>query len=258
MERIVISRLTKATAAAIALSVCSSVASAATIDVQPTASIGALSSANYVGQTFVALEGVAEDITVHLGWRPVSFRLLVTEVDTLGGIFPTNVLFESETLTAPSSQLPLLVPYTVPLGDLNLNEGEMYAFILDAYVELTANDPIDRASVGLANITGTDAYPEGNYISKDLGPFPSGTREEHFSSGFFTGFPDRDIAFTMNFTATPFCNERDRPPTRGSKPPACRPPGNPDIIVNPLPPSIAMFLGGFGLLGFVARRRLAS
>ncbi|MDD9921668.1 MAG: hypothetical protein OXQ92_05215 [Boseongicola sp.] len=61
---------------------------------------------------------------------------------------------------------------------------------------------------------------------------------------------------SLQFSSEPFCNEREvsRRDVR-SKPPGCKPPGNPDIIVNPLPPSVALFLGGFGLLGLLARRR---
>ena len=53
----------------------------------------------YRGQTFIALPGVANDLTIYVGDSnplpgPVTYHVLITEVDTTSGIHPTNVLFE--------------------------------------------------------------------------------------------------------------------------------------------------------------------
>lgn len=192
--------------------------------------IGSLSGSSYVGQTFTALDGLAQSLTIYLGWRPIDLTVLVTDVTTpgagyvpgSGGVYyPGNVLFESNVLTAPSTQSPPLVPYTMNLGGLQLTQGGAYAIILDAY-SVGTNNPIDPAQVGVATFTGGDAYAGGEYIANNLGPFPSGTRAQHFASGFTAFHPNLDMAFTMSFTNQP--------------------------APVPLPASLPMLLGGVVLL----------
>lgn len=174
-------------------------------------SISGFGPDNYMGQTFIALPGVAKDLTVYVGESnaipgPVTYHVLITEIDTTGGINPTNVLFESSPLVTNIGNGVIPPAITVDLGGLSLTAGEKYAWILDAYVELDANPPVNPggpypgALVGLNDIF-NDNFPGIEQLSLNLGLFPTGTREEHFNSSWATG--PYDHAFTMNFVPVP-------------------------------------------------------
>ena len=160
----------------------------------------------YRGQTFIALPGVANDLTIYVGDSnplpgPVTYHVLITEVDTTSGIHPTNVLFESGPLVTNIGydDPPEISIY---LGGLSLTVGEKYAWILDAYVELDANPPVKPGGPHPSALVGTnyyfgDDFPEIEQLSLHLGLYPTGTREEHFNKPWSTN--TRDLAFTMNF-----------------------------------------------------------
>ena len=163
----------------------------------------------YRGQTFIAPQGIAEELTVYVGESnayegPVTYHVLITEInETAEGIQPTYVLFESDPLVTNIGYSTIPPAVTVDLGMLTLSAGEKYAWILDAYVELDNNPPVNpggpypSALVGLNDIY-SDNFPEIERISLNLGPFPSGTRQDHFS-GYWPKEP-LDHAFTMKFT----------------------------------------------------------
>ena len=184
-------------------------ARAGVIDVPIGGSISGFGPNNYRGQTFIALPGVAENLTVYVGDSnaipgPVTYHVLITEIDTTGGIHPTNVLFESGPLVTNVGSAVIPPAVTVDLGGLSLTAGEKYAWILDAYVEIDANPPVNlggpypSALVGVNDIF-ADNFPEIEQLSLNLGLFPTGTREEHFNSVWETD--TRDLAFTMTFSA---------------------------------------------------------
>ena len=161
--------------------------------------------ATYRGQTFVALPGLAEELTFYLSRSVdaggVNFRVLLTEVDTSGGgIILTTVLFESATLNTGTGSSSPLNPFTVELGGIPMVAGQTYAWILDAFVELESNPGFRGADNGLHSIFPPDFYPDGIFIEKNLGPFPVGTRDEHFASGFGGLFPFTDMAFKLTFS----------------------------------------------------------
>ena len=175
------------------------------IDVPLGGSFSGFSASTYRGQTFVALPGKAEELTFYVGPSPdaggVNFHVLLTEIDTSGGFvfFPTTVLFESATLnTGVGAPTPSPTPFTVELGGIPLVAGQTYAWILDAYVELASNGN-NSADTGLASIF-DDIYPDGVMISRSLGPFPTGTRDDHFASGLGASHPRFDLAFTLTFS----------------------------------------------------------
>ena len=182
------------------------------IDIPIGGEISGFGPTYYRGQTFIALPGVAEDLTVYVGDSnsipgPVTYRILITEIDATSGIHPTNVLFESAPLVTNIGYAGPPPAVTVDLGGLTLTAGEKYAWILDAYVEI-ANNPLGgpgsgiypSALVGLNDIY-TDNFPLIESISHHLGPFPSGTREDHFNSLWYP--VTHDHAFTMNFIPVP-------------------------------------------------------
>lgn len=179
-----------------ALGIASAAASSITVPPSGTLTGFGDSGTQYRGQTFTALSALAEELTVYVG--PTSdgldFRLLVTELDTTSGVRPTTVLFESNTLHVPVFPIQAEpFAYTVNLGGLALAPGEQYAWILDSFV---VSDGLHSTSS-----TGIDllaAYADGQEIFLDLGPFPSGTRAEHFAMDWGTG-PGNDLAFLLTF-----------------------------------------------------------
>lgn len=156
----------------------------------------------YVGQTFTAKAGFAEALTVHLGFRPVSLHVLVTEISVSGDrVFPGSILFESVPIRTTDQPVAGTDPFDFALGSLALETGKQYAFILDALVERDENDPNDNASLGVTDYFSGDVYKGGALIELVLGPFSGGSREEHFSSGFSYGSHD-DTLFQMGFAAS--------------------------------------------------------
>jgi hypothetical protein len=153
----------------------------------------------YIGETFKALPGVADSLTFFVGptfdFSGVDFHLLITDITTAGGeIHPTDVLFESGTLHAGFSFTP--TEFTVDVGNLPLLAGQQYAWILDSFVVPASS--FTSTDVGI-NLAGT--YADGEFIEQSLGPFPGGTRSDHFNSTWAVQ-DNIDLAFTMTFSPT--------------------------------------------------------
>ncbi|MDU8912518.1 calcium-binding protein [Aestuariicoccus sp. MJ-SS9] len=179
------------------------------ISVENEGSIAGPGVERYVGQTFEALPGYAQELTVQLGFHPVNpweflpvnMRLLIVEQSQLeDGSYGTEVLFESVTFQSPSTQTLILQDFSFALGDLEFVPGETYAFVLDAFVEVESNNNVGAATVGVASILGEDRYADGNMFSINLGPFPTGTREDHFSEGLSSYLQEQDLSFFMGFS----------------------------------------------------------
>jgi hypothetical protein len=198
--------------------------------------------AAYYQQTFVALPGKASELTIFLSSNEATtrFRVLITEV--VAGIasnigpngellspvrstfVPSNVLFESATITVPfDGSYPLtrdeFTAYTIPLGGLPLKAGSTYAFVLDAASEFTGG----RGTAGVA-ITKGDSYPGGTFSFYDgyLLSGATGDRTAHFQNGYGWGEynHDNDIAFRLRFaanTASPILPPISRDGTTGFK-----------------------------------------
>jgi hypothetical protein len=156
------------------------------------------SSEVYRGQTFTTPSGAAitaDSLSVFLGGTFDSgavFHVLLTEVDTSAGIHPTNVLFESGTLTAGDS----FSEFVVDLGGLPLQPGREYAWILDHFV---VGNPVGFVSMS----TGLGDYAGGVALRFVNGPsFPPGTRQDHFASNWLID-PFNDFAFQLNITQVP-------------------------------------------------------
>lgn len=193
-------RLLRLTTLSVLLSGVTSLADASTISVPVTGSLSGFGDTGeqYRAQTFTGVGGLADEITFFVGptfdASGVGFHLLITEVDTSAGIHPTNVLFESAPLLLPLFPIQFdPTPFTVALGGLPLSAGNTYAWMLDAFV---ASDGIFSE----AN-TGIGTYAGGVMISQPLGPFPGGTRAEHFQSPWLVR-PDLDLAFSLTVQDT--------------------------------------------------------
>ncbi len=99
--------------------------------------------ASYYGQTFLAPSGLAETLKIRinvsdlLGNDGIDFRLLITETTRTGNNFlPTNVIFESELFTIGNEigifGLQTGPDPTLPIGGIDLIDGQTYAWILDS------------------------------------------------------------------------------------------------------------------------------
>lgn len=93
----------------------------------------------YNGQTFLAAGDYLDSVTIYVGnqavgsTQVVSYRLLVTAVTFNGNdIHPGTVLYESDTITSTLSPGPNHNPLTFDTSHLALQEGQTYAFIVDA------------------------------------------------------------------------------------------------------------------------------
>lgn len=184
-------------------SVICNAATIGTEPIPPSFSVSGFGSSEvYRGQTFRLPPGspvLANSLKVFIGptiAEGADFRILITEVNMLEGLHPTNVLFESETLNV--SILPLRRTsdeFIVDLKGLLLQPERDYAWIVDHFV---AGD--EMAAV-VSMDTGLGDYSEGTAFSFPNGPFfPDGTREEHFEGNNWFIPEDRDFAFELTFT----------------------------------------------------------
>jgi len=148
----------------------------------------------YRGQTFKAISGLAEKLTVFLGGEydsgGLNFRVLLTEVDTTSGFRLTNVLFESNILNVPFDLSRKIYTYTVDLGGILLTGGRSYAWVFDAY----------GLGGGFAptGICYFNCYEDGvmfGYIGSTTGS----TRDDHFQGPWHIRFT-HDMAFTLELT----------------------------------------------------------
>ena len=142
----------------------------------------------YRGQTFQFPQAVtAQSLTVFVASAidPIEFHILIVEmdttnVDTTNVVYPTRVLFESDTVSLPPVNTTEMTPITVDLGGISLAANQTYGWLLDAFV---TNVPEHvNASTGTEL---SDIYADGFMFSLTSGPFGlPGTREDHFAGGF--------------------------------------------------------------------------
>ena len=149
-------------------------------------SLTGLRSNGYFGQTFKLYEdATAERLTVYFRSGVINFRVLLVEVMTEPEFHPTNVLFESGTISVAQ----LDTPVTVDFGGVSLNAGQTYAWILDGYVEYDGTD--QSSMIYVVDYLGDYSYPDGFIFSST---FTAGTREEHFADFWYT-----DERYDMSF-----------------------------------------------------------
>jgi len=201
------------------------------------------------GQTFVALPGLAEELSFHLGPSAqsstgvvdgVDFRVLITDIRDEK--IPTNVVFESELFTMGptlgNSGTPIEAGVvTVNIGSIDLVDGATYAWILDF---VTGAD-------GIEGYTGTrlyyrstplkpDVYPDGNYVGMKFDLELNGPISAWYDA------PDSDMLFRLSFS-------------EGGIP-------NPEPMIIrefeyrlPIPEPSSILLMGAGLIGLVGFRK---
>lgn len=100
--------------------------------------------ATYFGQTFVALPGLADNLTFNIGNSGgpdgIDFKVLITRTAPASGLRqPTDVIYESGTYTFGASAGIFgtnvgdtgRADVTISLGGLDLVDGETYAWVLD-------------------------------------------------------------------------------------------------------------------------------
>ena len=182
----------------------------------------------YYAQSFVAV-GNLETVTFLAasasGPDDTDFRVLITETNggTGAGIHPTNVLFESATLTVPfDPTFPInrleFTQFDINAGGLALSPGTTYTIVLDAFV---AYDGIEGSAGSAQNRN----YADGHFFHYG-GSVAVGDRTTHFLdvANWVDGRVDDDLAFRLVFSI-------------------------------PAPTTLALF--GLGLigLGFARRRR---
>lgn len=150
----------------------------------------------YRGQTFFSPEGLAKKITFYFSTvdpQNPGLHLLITKIDDEDEVNPTTVLFESGNIELPVST-GFAEPVTVNLGGIPLRAGQKYAWILDSFV--TENGEFWSGNNGMAF---SNPDPDGEFIRINLGPFPSGTRAEHFQRDW-TSFVVSDMSFSLTIT----------------------------------------------------------
>jgi hypothetical protein len=150
----------------------------------------------YRGQTFKAISGLAEKLSVFLAGADtiggLNFRVLLTEVDTTSGFRLTNVLFESNILNVPFDRSRKAYTFTVDLGGILLTGRRTYAWVLDAYGLEGGTAP--------TGICRYDCYADGFQFGI-LGPFTGSRRDDHFAGPYLVR--GSDMAFVLEFTPIP-------------------------------------------------------
>ncbi len=147
-----------------------------------------LNSHSYMGQTFILQEAAtAEKLTVYLTTSGIDFRMLLVEIDTIPVPHPTNVIYESSTISLSNAYE--LTPVTVNFGGIGLIAGQTYAWILDGYVEYDGIYEFAQIAVN-----SSDSYTDGSLISSFASSSHTSTREENFA-----GFWYPDMQFDMSF-----------------------------------------------------------
>ncbi len=171
------------------------------------------SGATYWGQSFLAEPGLAQSLTFELRYESgdgdLNFRLLLTTVDgqwngvDYSEVNPGMVLFESESLSlAHMPHNSEWILFSVELGGIDLEDGQTYAFVLDAFED---GDGIQsKALVGMR-----DGYQDGHtfwlgYSKTYLeDSFPNSDRDYYFNNLYWGNNVDRAMAFSLTFIPVP-------------------------------------------------------
>jgi Ca2+-binding RTX toxin-like protein len=165
----------------------------------------------FTGQTFVAADDFLNFVTFYIGNHGsqsmvLDYRLLVTTVASdANGFHPGTVLFESAPIRAPQTPAGPLQEVTVNTGNLQLVEGQTYAFILDA---LSGSGAVEGFVLGMSYWVpdGGDNYTGGYMVAANV-PTTS-TRAQAFASdwgdynGTEAGLPGADLRFKLGFSAS--------------------------------------------------------
>lgn len=167
----------------------------------------------YRGQTFMLPQGgIADRLTVYVSaniYRSFTFTVLLTEMQTLTGLHPGRILFESDPFTIPVSGHSDSIAYEADLGGIQLNAGRTYAFILDIYQFLSQADLPSLWQYTTLNGMGEgNAYGDGTYIyftpdcTVPESGLPCGDRAAHFA-GTWTAGTYEDMGFILAYTPRP-------------------------------------------------------
>lgn len=132
--------------------------------------------ATYFSQSFVALPGLAQDLTFNIrggnGDDGIDFRILIAETSVSEGLYtPTNVVYSSP-LFSLGSQVGTFgasvfgPDIEVNLGGLDLVDGAVYAWVLDT---VTSADGVEGyGSVGYRHPAQADFFGNSSVLIWDL------------------------------------------------------------------------------------------
>lgn len=159
------------------------------------------SDSAYYAQSFISDGSPLEQVQFQMGDVSgpdgTDFHLLITEttggteLSNPEGIRPTNVLFESGTLTKAFGDGNQI--FTVNTGNLNLTAGTTYAFVLDAFVTFDG-------SLGTSSMGKGSAYADGHFF---LFNTEGGDRATHFAADWDDSLGSFDLAFSLNPVLVP-------------------------------------------------------
>ena len=173
------------------------------IEVPLTGSRTGFGGSAVLGQTFIAIGAVAEQLTVYVGPtsdpQGVRFRVLVTEVTTNPPFGPTSVLFETNTLALSFAPEREPEAFTIDLHGLPLEVGRSYAIVLDACSEFDGTQ--GSASVGIDLSAG---YAVGVFFERPpnpIQPVPC-DRDAVFAAHDWLVSDGIDLAFTLSFASS--------------------------------------------------------
>lgn len=158
--------------------------------------------ATYFGQSFVALPGLAQNLTFNIGNSTVTdgidFRVLIARTTSVLGLSqPTDVIFESGlyTLGANAGDFGASVggtgraDVTIDLGGIDLVDGVTYAWVLDT----------------VTTVDGLEGYGFVSYRHPDQPDFPGNSTvlvydlEANRPLNTWGNVSDIDLAYRMEF-----------------------------------------------------------
>ena len=156
-------------------------------------SLTGLNSNSYIGQTFKLQQpATIEKLTVFIANSSnIDFRILLVDVDETPVPHPTNVLFESNTISLPGIYKPS--PVTVDFVGISLNADQTYAWILDGYIEYDGIYQHAQISVNSPN-----PFPDGSIIYTNSPSSHTNTREENFND-FWYESTQNDMSFVLEY-----------------------------------------------------------
>lgn len=146
----------------------------------------------YVGQTFQALPGLADQLKFTLndtGTEPdaTKFHVLLAEWD---GYDPGTVLFESDDLSVADGSGR--TDFTISLGGIDLVDGNSYVVVLDAFVLF---DGVEGTTALACD--NSASYPGGTFVAYNA---YGGDRTSHFGEGGWNTFDTTELTMQLTFT----------------------------------------------------------
>ena len=174
------------------------------IEVPQNAFTGSFGPRNpYSGQTLTGISGSAEQLTVYMTGASdppgIDFRILLTGIDTVAGLHPTNIFFESNILHVPQDNTRKVYPFAVDLGGIPLNSNQTYGILFECS-ELGGINDVIHSEIGIDYF---GSYQNGVYLDPGSSPLPPGSTRDDYFAGSWDSSNSKDMAFKLEFSPLP-------------------------------------------------------